>query len=454
MSSEDKSTLRWISVGTMLACLLVFTYIGVVYNFVFLGRILPAVGKSWLVPFLTVAFNTLFTLAMWSYFRAHCSDPGRVPERWHSFIQNVSPHLVIAPARPEWQPGKATKCKKCDNERPERAHHCMICQHCVLRMDHHCPWIANCVGYLNHKYFLLLAIYGCLGCTVGFVSILPELVETALLPLQRGAFGGTVSVPTSAAVAVTTSLVAATSVTTTAQQLTSSTTLSTSATTTQAEITTSHTYAWLASTSAPGESAVSTTQDSFFPAVSTRRLPIDDLDAVRRLQGDDSFLAQSSSWRDLQEVDISSETPFKTLELTQDAGLLLGLAVLCGMVAFMLSMLLWSHFPLALANMTTIEENYDNMPNPFEHGSWSRNLAQIFGAFGPDWFLPVAPRKPLSDGVSFPRATDPVLSSELGFQPEDIWRLRYVAQANQQQQYEMEYANNNGLLSRFFSTFQ
>jgi len=48
-------------------------------------------------------------------------------------------------------------CKKCDIERPPRAHHCKVCKRCVLEYDHHCPWVNNCIGLNNYRYFILLS---------------------------------------------------------------------------------------------------------------------------------------------------------------------------------------------------------------------------------------------------------------------------------------------------------
>jgi len=58
---------------------------------------------------------------------------------------------------------RGTKCVKCVNFKPLRAHHCSICDACVLRMDHHCPWINNCVGHYNQRYFLLMIFHVFVG---------------------------------------------------------------------------------------------------------------------------------------------------------------------------------------------------------------------------------------------------------------------------------------------------
>merc|ERR1712151_495857 len=67
--------------------------------------------------------------------------------------------------------------------------------------------------------------------------------------------------------------------------------------------------------------------------------------------------------------------------------------IIFGMLALLVSMLLIpmlaTHLPLAMQNITTIEDNYENMPNPFDQGSVSANLAQVFGAYGPDWPFPI-----------------------------------------------------------------
>ncbi|CAK0860889.1 unnamed protein product [Prorocentrum cordatum] len=299
----------------LLPWLMVFLYEGFAYNAVYLHRVLPAVGKKDLqTPFL-ILFNVVWGLAMWSYLRAHSADPGSMPRRWLQFVDSVGQGLPIAPARPEWQPGKATFCKKCDLTRPERAHHCVICQACILRMDHHCPWINNCVGFNNHKHFLLLGTYACLASYVALITTLPELFTCAAMLARM----------------------------------------------------------------------------------------------------DDSFAFEHT---DLELADVASFLIFGFLAL---------------FIALLLTPMLMAHAPLATLNMTTIEDNYRNMPNPFDQGSIFGNLSQVFGAFGADWFLPIAPWRPLSDGVSFPRSDERLgpdglperIIGDQALEIEDLWRSRY-----------------------------
>jgi len=105
-------------------------------------------------------------------------------------------------------------------------------------------------------------------------------------------------------------------------------------------------------------------------------------------------------------------------------------------VLVMLAPMLAQHVHLATLNATTIESHYDNMPNPFDLGTPSQNLQQIFGTFGFDWFLPIMPSRPLSDGITFPRNYETLgpdglpqgIVREYG-QPwemqERVWRVRY-----------------------------
>lgn len=303
----------------VLGCFVTFAYLNAAYNWLFLCKILPSVGKELLVTPFLVAFNLLWLMSIWSYLRTQCSDPGMVPDRWHQFVQSTAGIQVVT-SHHAWQPGRATTCKKCGGRaRPERAHHCSICRICVLRMDHHCPWIGNCIGFRNYKFFLLLGLYSCVSCFFAFASALPELVYCAT--------------------------------------------------------------GWcMGATNADGR-----------------------------------------AWR----------YHWSSVE----GALFLGMGVAALAVFVLLCLMLASHLPLAFQNLTSIEEFYDNMPNPFDHSSWLANLSQVMGAFGPDWLLPVMPWRPLSDGVSFQRP-DEVLPPSLDGSSSDtedeelLWKFRYEVAGN------------------------
>lgn len=313
-------------------CVLIFCYESAVYNFLFLAHILPSVDKEPLTLYWGIAFNTLWLLAISSYFRTHYSDPGRVPDRWLAFVQKSGSALQIANSKQAWQPGCATSCKKCSGRvRPERAHHCSICRICVLRMDHHCPWTANCVGFKNYKYFILLGVYTCLSSFFAFASALPELVY-CVTGWYMGAGG-----------------------------------------------------------------------------------------------------SSGMNWR---------------YHITSVEGFIFFLfGVLALAVFVLLCLMLSSHVPLATRNLTSIEEFYDNMPNPFDHQDWFTNLSQVMGEFGLDWFLPIPPCRPIGDGVSFARPDEVLpqgLESAAAYAAagdsdsdddedgalsalEELWRFRYEA---------------------------
>jgi len=78
--------------------------------------------------------------------------------------------------------------------------------------------------------------------------------------------------------------------------------------------------------------------------------------------------------------------------------------LLAALVAVLTSFLLSAHIPMAMQNMTTIEKCYStSTANPYDQRSALDNLAQVMGEPGIDWFLPIHPFRPLSDGFSFRR---------------------------------------------------
>jgi len=308
ISQETPSkTLLWATNAMMVGALLTFFFEGLAYNLVFLGRVLPAAGKGALVVPFFVVFNILWGLSLWSYLQAHSRDPGVVPPHWDDFAREVGQALPIAPARPEWSPGKATFCKRCCKPRPDRAHHCRICGVCVLRMDHHCPWINNCVGFNTQKFFLLLAIYAGLACFVALASAAPEL---------------------------------------------------------------------------------------FFCLVAA--------------MGTEPFIP----WQEegITAAEVAAFAVFGILAL---------------IVGTFLAHILSIHIPLATNNCTSIEDFYENMDNPFDHGSALLNLAEVFGDWGPDWFIPIRPVHPQSDGVSFARSHGGSGTAQEETEFESLWRLHY-----------------------------
>lgn len=110
---------------------------------------------------------------------------------------------------------------------------------------------------------------------------------------------------------------------------------------------------------------------------------------------------------------------------------------LTALTTIFLTFLLAFHLPLAAKNLTLVEENYENMPNPCDQGRAVANLAQIFGMYGPDWFLPVKPFRPLTDGIFYPRRDESICSLEKlpdvvekdEVEMDSLWRFRYYMQA-------------------------
>lgn len=294
-------------------CVLIIEFLS--YNLIFLAGVLPSVGLALLVIIFFPLVNTLWLLAFISYWRAHCSDPGRIPEFFGDFVKKTN--IPPVQSRHEWQPGKVTFCKKCNTVRPERAHHCSITGTCILRMDHYCPWTANCVGQRNYKYFFLLGIYGFVACSVGLLTMIPWLIYS--------------------------------------------------------------------------------------------------LTGFYIFSGETNF-----EWR------------FHVLKW--EGALMIACSFLALCVTLLLGLMVKEHLPNVMHNNTTIEENYDNMPNPYDQGSCVDNFAEVFGLCGPDWILPIAPCRPVSDGVSFAKSneylppdldTDDIDFDDEDDPPEHLWYYRY-----------------------------
>lgn len=90
-------------------------------------------------------------------------DPGDIPPAYKP------PESAAAGQSGGW-------CRKCNKQRPPRAHHCKGCGKCRLRMDHHCPWIGNCVGYWNHGHFLRFLTYAAASLLFAFTANLLHLM--------------------------------------------------------------------------------------------------------------------------------------------------------------------------------------------------------------------------------------------------------------------------------------
>lgn len=169
MFSQNQSARQ---VGRFSVCVLFSVYLGEWYVYHFICK--PEVVAA-------VLFNIAYVMAIASYLRAACTDPG-TPEspEWLSWSRDFGPvnPLRVESRKRGWAPGETTKCEVCLKLRPERAHHCNLCGVCILRMDHHCPWIGNCVGWRNHKYFVLLTWWSALACVLWLVTLRgPNAIE-------------------------------------------------------------------------------------------------------------------------------------------------------------------------------------------------------------------------------------------------------------------------------------
>ena len=394
-----------VSMFTKSLAMLLFLYGGYGYNAIFLSRILVAAEKDHLVVPFAIAFNTCYILGLLSYLAGCFTDPGGIPDRWTSFVKKMDRYLPVANPRQEWQPGKATWCKKCDIIRPERAHHCHFCKKCVLRMDHHCPWMNNCVGVFNHKYFALLGIYAGLASLIALFTTMPDMmqcVSSVITMDSKVSFSGPSFTPHRGYISAGGKVLDATMTVAEAKQKC-------------AELPNCHGFC--------------------FKGV--------DKGAKMNIYFKDKWNLWSDGsedWTAYRYQKEGSSVP------DNDALQFLLLGIVIVIANGMLVPLNCSHLPNILDNVTMIETYYDNMPNPFDQGSRLANVAQIFGSPGIDWLLPMPPLRPLTDGVCFARTDEPVGAA--GFakvyedsewrEPEDVWRSRYHAQMRPKEKSEEE----------------
>mmetsp|Transcript_124020 Transcript_124020/g.294439 ORF Transcript_124020/g.294439 Transcript_124020/m.294439 type:complete len:441 (-) Transcript_124020:112-1434(-) len=373
---------------------ILFVYGGYAYNAIFLSRILLEAGKESLVLPFAVMFNLFYILGLLSYVAAAMADPGFVPERWLSFVGQVEKQLPVANPRPEWQPSKATRCKKCNIIRPERAHHCHFCRRCILRMDHHCPWMNNCVGMFNHKYFVLLGIYAGLASLIALVTTMPDMFQciSSVIRMDPTVNYGSVFSRHQGYISAGGHVLDATMTVEEAK---------------------------LKCASLPN------CEGFCFKGTEAEGLPLN-------VYFKDKWNLWSDGSSDWTAYRYQKESRLEDRFVLQF--LLLGFVIVAA--NGMLVPLNLSHLPNVLENVTMIETYYENMPNPFHQHSSLANLAQIFGSPGIDWFLPMPPLRPLTDGICFARTDEPVGSGGFAVayedsqwrEPEDVWRSRYHAQ--------------------------
>jgi palmitoyltransferase len=77
------------------------------------------------------------------------------------------------------------KCPQCGVPKPARAHHCRICGKCILKMDHHCPAVGNCVALRTYRPFLVMLLWGTVGCAGMAVLCLVEGIIDDCVPDAR-----------------------------------------------------------------------------------------------------------------------------------------------------------------------------------------------------------------------------------------------------------------------------
>ena len=54
-------------------------------------------------------------------------------------------------------------CPTCKLLKPPMASHCSTCDNCVRGFDHHCGWMGSCIGEDNHRQFVWILMFVCIG---------------------------------------------------------------------------------------------------------------------------------------------------------------------------------------------------------------------------------------------------------------------------------------------------
>lgn len=102
------------------------------------------------------------------------------------------------------------------------------------------------------------------------------------------------------------------------------------------------------------------------------------------------------------------------------------------------------HVAKAYRNITSVEVNYKNMSNPYDRGSNRANLEEILGKFGLDWFFPIMPRHPVSDGISFARRCEPCEPSTASMKPDALLYYRYCELGPMEESLELSVVSSEG----------
>lgn len=133
--------------------------------------------SAWTGKLSSAAGVFFYLMLNWSYTTAVFTDPGS-PLNLHNSTSNGYSHLPTQEGggmqytsfTVKASDGGLRFCKKCQTQKPDRAHHCSTCKRCVLKMDHHCPWLATCVGLRNYKAFVLFLVYLVFFCWTCFAT--------------------------------------------------------------------------------------------------------------------------------------------------------------------------------------------------------------------------------------------------------------------------------------------